>query len=124
MELAYRLAYLMQAEYRLKVQAICSKKQAPRFFVMIPQALAAALDLQAHEEVQWQLLGRSDLRLRLLRPESRAKKSENRREGFSAESTFNNLKIPITNVHCLDVTLICSSAKISKPTGSTTNSAG
>ena len=81
MELAYRLTQRMQAEYRLKVQAICSKKQAPRFFVMIPQALAAALDLQAHEEVQWQLLGRSDLRLRLLRLESprqisRAKKTK------------------------------------------------
>lgn len=53
----------MQAEYVMKVQVIQSKKQPPRFYVNIPLPLAAALDLQAHEEVQWQLLGRSDLRL-------------------------------------------------------------
>ena len=56
----------MQAEYAMKVQAIRSKKQAPRFYVNIPLPLAAALDLAAGEQVQWQLLGRSDLRLRRL----------------------------------------------------------
>ena len=39
---------------------------APRFFVNVPIPLAAALDLQAGEQVQWQLLGRSDLRLHRL----------------------------------------------------------
>ncbi len=53
----------MQAEYVMKVQVIRSKQQPPRFYVNIPLPLAAALDLQASEEVQWQLLGRSDLRL-------------------------------------------------------------
>jgi len=53
----------MQAQYVMKVQVIRSKKQPPRFYVNIPLPLAAALDLQAQEEVQWQLLGRSDLRL-------------------------------------------------------------
>jgi hypothetical protein len=53
----------MQAEYVMKVQAIKSKKQPPRFYVNIPLPLAAALDLRASEPVQWQLLGRSDLRL-------------------------------------------------------------
>ena len=53
----------MQAEYAVKVQAIRSKKQAPRFYVNIPLPLAAALDLEAGEEVQWQLLSRNDLRL-------------------------------------------------------------
>jgi hypothetical protein len=56
----------MQAEYMMKVQAIRSKRQPPRFYVNIPLPLAAALDLQAGEEVQWQLIGRTDLRL--LRP--------------------------------------------------------
>ena len=56
----------MQAQYVMKVQAIRSKKQSPRFYVNIPLPLAAALDLEAGEEVQWQLLGRSDLRLRRL----------------------------------------------------------
>jgi len=56
----------MQAEYPMRVQVIRSKGQAPRFYVNLPIPLAAALDLQAGEQVQWQLLGRSDLRLRRL----------------------------------------------------------
>ena len=40
-----------------------SKNQPPRFYVNIPLPLAAALELQAQEQAQWQLLGRSDLRL-------------------------------------------------------------
>lgn len=55
---------LMQAQYPMKVQVIRSKGQAPRFYVNIPLPLAAALDLEAGEQVHWQLLGRSDLRLR------------------------------------------------------------
>jgi hypothetical protein len=53
----------MQAEYVMKVQVIRSKKQPPRFYVNIPLPLAAALDLEAGEAVQWQLLERTDLRL-------------------------------------------------------------
>ena len=54
----------MQAEYALKVQVIRSKQRPPRFYVNIPLPLAAALDLEAGEQVHWQLLGRLDLRLR------------------------------------------------------------
>jgi hypothetical protein len=57
---------IMQAEYVMKVQVIRSKKQPPRFYVNIPLPLAAALDLEAGESVQWQLLERTDLRLRRL----------------------------------------------------------
>ena len=53
----------MQANCSIKVQAIRSRKQAPRFYVNIPLPLAAALDVEAGEEVQWQLLGRAELRL-------------------------------------------------------------
>jgi len=53
----------MQAEYVMKVQVIRSKRRPPRFFVNVPLPLAAALDLTAGEQVQWQLLARSDLRL-------------------------------------------------------------
>jgi len=53
----------MQAQYVMKVQVIKSRKQPPRFYVNLPLPLAAALDLQAGELVQWQLLDRSDLRL-------------------------------------------------------------
>lgn len=69
----------MQAQYVLKIQVIKSKKQPPRFYVNIPLPLAAALDLQGHEQVQWQLLGRSDLRLLRLEPtpaKPRRKKSD------------------------------------------------
>jgi hypothetical protein len=58
----------MQAEYVMKVQVIRSKRRPPRFFVNVPLPLAAALDLEAGEEVQWQLLDRSDLRLKRLAP--------------------------------------------------------
>jgi len=56
----------MPAEYVMKVQVINSKRRQPRFFVNIPLPLAAALDLAAGEQVQWQLLGRADLRLQRL----------------------------------------------------------
>jgi hypothetical protein len=56
----------MQAQYVMKVQVIRSKHRLPRFFVNVPLPLAAALDLTAGEQVQWQLLNRSDLRLKRL----------------------------------------------------------
>ena len=56
----------MQAEYRMRVQVIRSKGRDNRFYVNISLPLAAALDLTAGEEVQWQLLERSDLRLKRL----------------------------------------------------------
>lgn len=54
------------AQYVMKVQVIRSKARPPRFFVNLPLPLAAALDLAAGEQVQWQLLDRSDLRLKRL----------------------------------------------------------
>jgi hypothetical protein len=59
---------MVQAEYVIKVQEIRSKGQAPRYYVSIPLPLAAALELQGGEEVQWQLHTRSDLRLLRLKP--------------------------------------------------------
>jgi hypothetical protein len=53
----------MQAQYEIKVQVIRAQKQAARFYVNIPLPLAAALDLEAGEPVQWQLLERNELRL-------------------------------------------------------------
>jgi hypothetical protein len=66
----------MQAKYSIKVQMIRSRRQAPRFYVNIPLPLAAALDVEAGEEVQWQLLRRSELRLVRLA----AKKSAGKRK--------------------------------------------
>lgn len=57
----------MQAQYPMKVQVIRSKNQPPRFYVNIPLPVAAALEIRGGEQVQWQLIGRNDLRL-LRRP--------------------------------------------------------
>ncbi len=53
----------MQAQYSLKVQAIRSKGQQPRLYVYFPLPLAAAIGLEAGEEVQWELLDRGELHL-------------------------------------------------------------
>ena len=58
----------MQAKYEIKVQAIRSKKQAPRFYVNVPLPLAAAIGLEAGESVQWELLKRGELHL--VRPQA------------------------------------------------------
>jgi hypothetical protein len=58
----------MQTSYPLRVQAIRSRGQNPRLYVSFPLALAAAIGLQAGEEVQWELLDRGELHL--LRPNS------------------------------------------------------
>ena len=53
----------MQAKYSIKVQAIRSKKQVPRFYVNFPLPLAAAIGLEAGEDVEWELLDRGELHL-------------------------------------------------------------
>jgi hypothetical protein len=58
----------MQAKYAVKVQAIRSKNQAPRFHVNVPLPLVAALGLEAGEEVEWELLDRGELHLVRLQP--------------------------------------------------------
>jgi len=49
--------------YPLKVQAIRSKGQQARLYVYFPLPLAAAIGLEAGEEVQWELLDRRELHL-------------------------------------------------------------
>jgi hypothetical protein len=53
----------MQTTYPLKIQAIRSRGQQPRLYVSFPLALAAAIGLQAGDQVQWELLDRSELHL-------------------------------------------------------------
>lgn len=70
----------MQAKYPVKVQAIRSKGRTDRFYVFIPLPLAAAIGLEAGEEVQWQLTDRDNLAVRRIAPpkkvtrQTRAKK--------------------------------------------------
>lgn len=52
-----------RATYPLKIQAIRSKGQNLRFYVYLPMPLAAALGIEGGEEVEWELLGRQELRL-------------------------------------------------------------
>ncbi len=70
----------MQAEYPIKVQVI-------RFYVNIPLPLAAALDLEPGEQVQWQLLAKTELRL--IRLSSSQKRSRKWEEFFSRISPAN-----------------------------------
>ena len=58
----------MPTTYPLKVQAMRSQGQQPRFYVSFPLALAAAIGLQAGETVQWELLDRGERDL--VRPEA------------------------------------------------------
>jgi len=53
----------MQTKYPLKIQAIRSKGQQARLYVYFPLPLAAAIGLDAGEEVQWELLDRGELHL-------------------------------------------------------------
>ena len=76
MMLVYRLAYeTMQATYSLKVQAIRSKGQQARLYVYFPLPLAAAIGLEAGEQVQWELLDRGELHLTRARvPSAKARR--------------------------------------------------
>ena len=69
----------MQAKYPMKVQVIRSKGVGPRFYINIPLPLAAAIELAPGEKMQWQLLGRSDLRLHRLATPPVASEAKKRR---------------------------------------------
>jgi hypothetical protein len=58
----------METKYPLKIQAIRSKGQQARLYVYLPLPLAAAINMQAGEAVQWELLDRGELHLRRIAP--------------------------------------------------------
>jgi hypothetical protein len=67
------------AIYPLKVQAIRSRGQQARLYVYFPLPLAAAIGLEAGEEVQWELLDRGELHLvrrEVPSPQARQKSSK------------------------------------------------
>ena len=49
--------------YPLRVQAIRSSGQNQRLYISFPMALAAAIGLEAGEEVEWEILDRGELHL-------------------------------------------------------------
>jgi hypothetical protein len=53
----------MATKYPLKVQAIRSKGVKVRLYINVPIPLAAAIGLEAGEEVEWELLSRGELHL-------------------------------------------------------------
>jgi hypothetical protein len=53
----------MATTYPLKVQAIRSKGVKVRLYINVPIPLAAAIGLEAGEEVEWELLTRNELHL-------------------------------------------------------------
>lgn len=54
---------IIPTTYPLKIQAIRTQGQQPRLYVTFPMALAAAIGLEAGEQVQWELLDREELHL-------------------------------------------------------------
>ena len=66
MEQGYRLSIILQTQYPLNVHAIRLGKQQPRPHVDFPIPLAAALGLNAGDQVQWGLLDRGELHLQRL----------------------------------------------------------
>lgn len=50
-------------KYPLRVQAIRSGKSQPRLYVYFPIPLAAAIGLEAGDQVTWELLDRNELHL-------------------------------------------------------------
>jgi len=60
----------MTTSFPVRVQAIRSRGQNPRLYLNFPLALAAAIDLEPGEEVEWKLLDRGELHL--VRPNAAA----------------------------------------------------
>jgi hypothetical protein len=54
----------MQIQYPITVQAIRSKGCNPRLYVYVPLPLAAAIDLEPGELVQWTLVDRGTLQMK------------------------------------------------------------
>jgi hypothetical protein len=69
----------MQAEFPITVQAIRSKGQKARFYVYVPLPLAAAIGLEAGEQVQWTLFDRNTLRMKRYRPRAIKKSRASRK---------------------------------------------
>ena len=76
----------MQTQYPLKVQAIRSKGQQARLYVYFPLPLAAAIGLEAGDEVQWELLDRRELHLLRIKP-SKPRTSKSIREKANREKS-------------------------------------
>jgi hypothetical protein len=73
----------MPAQYPVKVQAIHSKGRTDRFYVFIPLPLAAAIGLDAGEEIQWSLRDRDTLFVQRVAPTAKpavGEKAENKRK--------------------------------------------
>jgi hypothetical protein len=69
----------MEVTYPLRVQAMRSRGQKPRLYVSFPLALAAAIGLEPGDQVQWELLDRTELRLLRVKTTPTAAKSQVRK---------------------------------------------
>jgi hypothetical protein len=69
----------MEATYPLRVQAMRSRGQKPRLYVSFPLALAAAIGLEPGDQVQWELLDRTELHLLRVKTTPTAAKSQARK---------------------------------------------
>ena len=74
----------MQAQYPVKVQAIRSKGRTDRYYVFVPLPLAAAIGLEAGEEVQWSLTDRHTLLVQRARPSAKPLSKKGAKRGKKA----------------------------------------
>ena len=71
----------MQAQYPVKVQAIRSQGRTDRYYVFVPLPLAAAIGLEAGEEVQWSLTDRNTLLVKRVSLQAKPTHSQAVRKG-------------------------------------------
>ena len=65
----------------MKVQVVRSQRQKERLYVNIPVPLATAIGLRAGEEVEWELLSRTELHL--IRYQATAPRAKARRKAVN-----------------------------------------
>ncbi|MEI7483031.1 MAG: hypothetical protein WCK75_11895 [Elusimicrobiota bacterium] len=66
---------MQEINYSVKIQVIKSKGRPVRLYVAIPMAIAAAINMEAGEEIQWELNSREQLHL--LRPNAKPPANKN-----------------------------------------------
>ena len=74
----------MQAQYPVKVQAIRSQGRTDRYYVFVPLPLAAAIGLEAGEEVQWSLTDRNTLFVQRVSPSAKPPSRKGAKKGKQA----------------------------------------
>ena len=74
----------MQAQYPVRVQAIRSQGRTDRYYVFVPLPLAAAIGLEAGEQVQWSLTDKNTLFVKRVNSSATPPRSKKAKKGKQA----------------------------------------